>query len=190
LERTNTFIIEGSACAGRGGGAVKVKTCLHIHTTEGDGKGSPREMVEAYLKAGFGAVAITDHDTITDPPEVEGIIVFEGVEHSTYGEDGIREHWLEIMGEKGVLAVKAHPNRYGDTCQDVDFGFFDNVEATEHATLHAYYFGCKTPVVFTDDAHSIRMVNRAWILVDVYKLEKDEILKAIKEQRYTLGGVL
>jgi len=37
-----------------------------MHTTESDGKNSPREMVEAYLKAGFGAVAITDHDTITD----------------------------------------------------------------------------------------------------------------------------
>jgi len=172
---------------------MKVKTCLHMHTTESDGKNSPREMVEAYLKAGFGAVAITDHNTITDPPEVEGITVFEGCEHSTYGENGIREHWVEIFGEAETLAVKAHPNRYGNTCQEIDLcgdGFFDVVEATEHGTLHAYYFGCQTPVVFTDDAHSLRMVNKAWILVDVEEPEKDSILRAIKEGRYTLGGIL
>jgi len=34
------------------------------------------------------------------------------------------------------------------------------------------------------------MVNKAWILVDVEEPERDLILKAIKEKRYTLGGIL
>ena len=48
------------------------------------------EMITAYKEFGYGAIAITDHDTWTPIPEVEGIIVFQGCEHSR------GEHWLEI----------------------------------------------------------------------------------------------
>jgi predicted metal-dependent phosphoesterase TrpH len=36
---------------------------LHSHTTESDGTLTPQELVEAALKAGLEALAITDHDT-------------------------------------------------------------------------------------------------------------------------------
>lgn len=38
---------------------------LHVHTTHSDGVCSPGEIVRAALSVGLGAVAITDHDTVS-----------------------------------------------------------------------------------------------------------------------------
>jgi 3',5'-nucleoside bisphosphate phosphatase len=38
---------------------------LHVHTTHSDGVCSPCEVVVAAVRAGLGALAITDHDTVT-----------------------------------------------------------------------------------------------------------------------------
>jgi predicted metal-dependent phosphoesterase TrpH len=37
---------------------------LHLHTVFSDGELSPLEVVQAHAAAGFGAIAITDHDTL------------------------------------------------------------------------------------------------------------------------------
>lgn len=160
------------------------KVNLHTHTIHSDGKNTPIQMVNAYKKLGYLAVAITDHNKFTKIPKIPGIIVLEGNEHSR------GEHWLEIRGEKEILRIKAHPNRYGDTCKEINHAKWDNCEVTEHSRLHPEYFRCGTPVVATDDAHSLNMVGKAWILVEYKILTKDEILRAIKEKRYALGGIL
>lgn len=41
-----------------------MKVDLHVHTNYSDGKNSPVEMIAAAKRAGLGAIAITDHDTI------------------------------------------------------------------------------------------------------------------------------
>lgn len=62
---------------------------LHSHTTASDGTQSPRANVQMAVQADLGAIAITDHDTISGVAEalaagVElGIVVVPGVEIST-----------------------------------------------------------------------------------------------------------
>lgn len=57
---------------------------LHTHTRHGsyDGALSPRHIAEAYEYAGFGALAITDHDVVTEPVDVDGLIQMRGIEHT------------------------------------------------------------------------------------------------------------
>ena len=51
-------------------GTSVVLTQLHCHTTASDGTHTPATIVEYYLEAGYEALAITDHDKMTDasPP--------------------------------------------------------------------------------------------------------------------------
>ena len=126
---------------------MRFRVNLHTHTTFSDGKNTPKEMVEAYKKLGYGAVAITDHDVFTPPPDVEGITVLQGCEHTTSNGKHI-EHWLEIRGEKEPpLKIKAHPNRWGDTCLELQLGvqqgLYELIEAcyddeTEVLTLNGW----------------------------------------------------
>lgn len=45
-----------------------ILTQLHCHTTASDGSLSPSTVVADYLAAGYGALAITDHDKLTTQP--------------------------------------------------------------------------------------------------------------------------
>lgn len=45
-----------------------VLTQLHCHTTGSDGSKTPAQAVAEYLSAGYGALAITDHNTVTTQP--------------------------------------------------------------------------------------------------------------------------
>jgi 3',5'-nucleoside bisphosphate phosphatase len=62
---------------------------LHTHTTASDGLYSPEELVRAAEKAGLGAVAITDHDTVAGVDRAKkagmqwGIEIIPGVEISS-----------------------------------------------------------------------------------------------------------
>jgi 3',5'-nucleoside bisphosphate phosphatase len=62
---------------------------LHVHTTHSDGACSPGEVVRAAANVGLGALAITDHDTLSAieiaRPEAErlGIELVSGVELTT-----------------------------------------------------------------------------------------------------------
>lgn len=42
---------------------------LHIHTTASDGTWTPQELVEQAQKAGIGAIAVTDHDSVANVAE-------------------------------------------------------------------------------------------------------------------------
>ena len=72
---------------------------LHCHTTFSDGTLTPTELVEAAVKAGVKALAITDHDTVSGwdearqaaPPELE---IVPGLELSTVYND----RSLHILG--------------------------------------------------------------------------------------------
>ncbi len=61
---------------------------LHIHTTASDGLFTPTEVVKLALKAGLGAIAITDHDAVDGNAEafaegaMRGLEVVPGVEIS------------------------------------------------------------------------------------------------------------
>lgn len=54
---------------------------LHAHTTNSDGSQSAADVVRAYKRAGYGFVAITDHNVNTPDPRVPGILFIPGVEN-------------------------------------------------------------------------------------------------------------
>ena len=63
---------------------------FHCHTTNSDGKLSPREVLKLYKKNGYDVVAITDHDIFTKP-------------------DYIPEDLLWIPGEEFTMDVRNLP---------------------------------------------------------------------------------
>lgn len=62
---------------------------LHMHSTHSDGTYTPTKLAELTKQEGYGAIAITDHDTITAFPELKeasdrlGLECIFGVEFST-----------------------------------------------------------------------------------------------------------
>ncbi len=45
---------------------------LHVHTTVSDGEHSPQATVDLYAQAGYDFLAISDHERLTDPEELDG----------------------------------------------------------------------------------------------------------------------
>lgn len=87
----------------------RMEADLHSHTTASDGIQSPRANVQMALDAGLGAIAITDHDTISGVAEALaaglelGIVVVPGVEISTVanGQDiHILGYYMNIEDER------------------------------------------------------------------------------------------
>lgn len=62
---------------------------LHIHTTASDGSFTPAEVVELAARAGYAAIAVTDHDNTGGLPEAAaagarlGVEIVPGIELST-----------------------------------------------------------------------------------------------------------
>lgn len=68
---------------------MKLYANLHSHSTHSDGKYSPTELVQVAKAEGYGAIAVTDHDTATGYPELKaecdrlGMDCIFGVEFSS-----------------------------------------------------------------------------------------------------------
>ena len=68
---------------------MKMYANLHTHSTHSDGGFSPRDIARMAKWEGYGAVAVTDHDTATGYPELKdeceklGLETIFGVEFSS-----------------------------------------------------------------------------------------------------------
>lgn len=83
---------------------------LHLHTTFSDGELTPATVVEAHARAGFEAIALTDHDTL------DGIDALGGLEgHGLRLLSGV-ELSIEDQPERGL--VQAHLLGYGFDLQN------------------------------------------------------------------------
>jgi hypothetical protein len=111
---------------------------LHAHSTNSDGVRAPGRVVEDYAARGYDFLALSDHDTLTDPseyrsnsksnPESESAIVtIPAVEVSADGPhllqvgatEAVRPHEdrqavVDAIRDDGGFAVPAHPN-WGET---------------------------------------------------------------------------
>ena len=71
------------------GGTIMKYGNLHLHSSQSDGGFRPAHLVRLAKALGYGAVALTDHETLTGIPElfatakVEGIEAMSGVEFCT-----------------------------------------------------------------------------------------------------------
>ncbi|HHY13800.1 MAG TPA: PHP domain-containing protein [Thermoanaerobacterales bacterium] len=73
---------------------------LHLHTNASDGTCNPKEVVKRFAEAGFSAISITDHDTVSSIDDAISmgekleIEVIPGIEFSTIYEQKIEVHIL------------------------------------------------------------------------------------------------
>jgi len=119
-----------------------LKANLHSHTTESDGRLSPSDLVAFYREAGYGLVAVTDHNRLTDARRESGggICVLPGQEcHPGKNRLGHAHHvlalgidrWIEStssdrpdetlaeIAEAGGMAFMAHPYWHGCASEEL-----------------------------------------------------------------------
>lgn len=166
-----------------------MKVQLHTHTEAGsyDGGLTPIQLAEAYRNSGFDAVAITDHDTVTEPPDVDGITLMRGVEHT---EDAGRHlHVVELVDHD--FKFLAHP---GFTFSWVEDGMryarargLDGIERFNGGVEH-FEAGAAADLLelATDDAHNVWQVNHSYLDVNAASRSEDDIMAAVKAGDYTL----
>ena len=77
-----------------------LKGSLHTHTTNSDGRLSPKEVVELYRGCGYDFVAFTDHGKVTTPDSVEadGMILIGGAEMGVPDTIGYTNYHLVAIG--------------------------------------------------------------------------------------------
>jgi len=182
---------------------MRLKANLHTHTQKSDGALPPEEMVREYKKAGFNAVALTDH--APEPPEsefvydydvdVKGITVLNGAELSR------GHHTTCIRAGDTIYKQCNHPMRYfGKGDMDklnrwAQRAGAHHVEVTEHASSY-----CDWPSqcdiitrtnldpITSDDSHGASGVGRTEVIVNAKSEAPEDILKALIKGRYAIGG--
>ena len=99
---------------------------LHAHSTESDGVRSPGDVVADYAARGYDFLAISDHDTFTDPADLDhqgSLVTIPAVEVSDAGPHTLhlgatgavtpsedRQSVVQAILDDSGLAVPAHPN--------------------------------------------------------------------------------
>lgn len=88
-------------------GNTRAKLGLHIHTTLSDGRKTPEEAAEIYKKAGYDAVAFTDHWVYGQGQTINGLTVLSGCEYHFGGYLGNNPvyHIVGIGMERDPLSV-------------------------------------------------------------------------------------
>ncbi|HEV7214874.1 MAG TPA: CehA/McbA family metallohydrolase [Chloroflexota bacterium] len=125
-----------------GDGAVLLRANLHGHTTGSDGRLSPQAYVDWYAARGYDALAITDHNVLTDPKTVDarGMLLLPGVEVTATGAEFGGQYHLVALGPlpeplppvttagpesgrllraAGAVVIVAHPHWSGLTGADL-----------------------------------------------------------------------
>ncbi|MFN2400568.1 MAG: PHP domain-containing protein [Gemmatimonadaceae bacterium] len=92
---------------------------LHMHSTASDGALSPTAVVDAAVKIGLTAIALTDHDTVAGVAEAKetghrlGLRVVAGVELSAF--EGDAEAHVLGLHVSGLEKLEAELRRFRDT---------------------------------------------------------------------------
>lgn len=181
---------------------VSAKVDLHAHLQRGGGQ----QMADRYAELGFDVLVGTDHH---DDIGVDGSVEAETVgDYSHLEFPGPILNGVELSASHHVNVIKSdnemikqinHPMRYDDTADDInqlaDRVGADLVEVTERGEdLQAYPTIADaveeldaTPTI-TSDAHSPEAVGAGHVIVEVEELSGDNVIRALEEGRYSLGG--
>lgn len=134
-----------------------VKAALHTHSKRSDGRLEPEDAVAFYRRAGFGVVALTDHNKVTkvaQPGFVPGIELEARVEGasgsyhvvilglSSEPPEGVRRDANKLLDwsrDNGCFAFIAHP--YWSTLSGEDL-----LRVRGYAGVEVYNHGCEVEI--------------------------------------------
>jgi predicted metal-dependent phosphoesterase TrpH len=183
---------------------------FHIHTTRSsDGTASPAEVVDAAVRAGLFAIAITDHNSVgahreaREAGKARDVLVVPGVEVSSLEGHvlalGVEEPVLRGLHadetvrrieDLGGLAVAAHPGRVytGLHDEDVRSAHFGAVEvANGHSSVklnrkaRALAMDIKVSTTGGSDAHYAREVGACRTVFPTAPANVEGVLEAIRK---------
>lgn len=185
-------------------GPLSAKVDIHAHLREGGGQ----EMADQYAALGFDVLVGTDHHYDIDVPgdvEAETVGDYSDLEFPGPVLDGVElsadHHVNVIKSENEIVKQINHPMRYDDTAEDINqlaeqIGA-DLVEVTDHAEELSAYPTIAEAVEELDpmptvgsDAHSTDAVGAGYVVVEVEELTGDNIIRGLKDGRYSIGGEL
>ncbi len=191
-----------------------IKADFHIHTNEDPKhpwiKYDSKKLIDVASERGYGAVSITNHDSIYFNKGLEkyaktkGIILFPGIEKTVRrchvliinaDKDAHKikdfKDLYEYKKKKNVLIIAAHPSygrsSIGRKCLKLR-GLFDALE-------HSFYYTkiinpnnatmkwakkLRVPVFADSDCHTIRFFDRNYTLINSKK-NKNSIINAVKK---------
>ena len=131
---------------------------LHTHTTESDGRLSPKEVAEFYRSRGYDFLCLTDHEKASDPKGLpkRGFLVFTGLEtgpkeskHHIVGigsnkigpftKQETAQDTIDKLRSMGMLVFIAHP--YWSALTDGDIRNLKNIIGIE-----LYNTGCEVEI--------------------------------------------
>jgi predicted metal-dependent phosphoesterase TrpH len=125
-----------------GDGPVRLRANLHGHTTGSDGRLAPQAYIDWYAERHYDALAITDHNVVTDLEGLEsrGMVLLPGVEVTASGTEFGGQYHLVSLGPlpptlpavttpgpesarlltaAGAVVIVAHPHWSGLTGADL-----------------------------------------------------------------------
>ncbi|WP_157971577.1 PHP-associated domain-containing protein [Halorussus litoreus] len=177
------------------------KVDLHSHLRHGGGQ----PMADRYAELGFDALVGTDHHSeIGVDGDVDDETVGDDSDLSFPGPilDGVElsndHHVCVIESENETVKQINHPMRYDDTAEDInelalEIGA-DLVEVTDHGrkldeypTVAEAVEELKPTPTITSDAHAVDEVGVGNVVIEVPDLTGDDILRSLKDGRYSLS---
>ena len=198
--------------------SLRLKLDLHIHSTHSiDSHNTIDTITTRIQELGFNGYALADHDTIDglqEAKEKAGDLTFiPALEVSARGAhilaldptelvepDLSMKETVELIHEQGALAVLAHPYglpRSWVNINQVKGAGFDAIEVANSAQI-PYEYICSLnqkladklglPVTGGSDSHIPETIGRAYTLVECESPMLDDVLKAIKLGRTSIGG--
>lgn len=123
-------------------GNLRYKVNLHAHTSNSDGKLSPKEVAAAYKRDGYDAIAITDHWKYHGEANLENLYIISGCEYN--------------VGTADTIAGVSHIVGIGMKQEPV----FQSDRSTPQGVVHAIH-ACGGIAILAHPAWSLNIPERS-----------------------------
>ncbi len=189
------------------GGSLPLKVQLHAHSSNGSGGAdTPVVLGTAYKGKGYAALAITDHDVVTPPPLVDGLITIQSVEetnsrHVTAYDISAQSTSMDTQTvindhrSRSELCSIAHPSWVTSPIGDLEMlmyydnnfqEIFNNGLNDELLWDKVLTSGKKVFGLAGDDCHDITSASfdSGWVVVFCNERTKEAILQSLRNGNF------